>query len=58
MIKAIVLERNIKLIEISKQTEILKKLPDFKENVYLFHRNDKWSQINEEFLNSFVELLK
>jgi hypothetical protein len=58
MIKAIVLERNLKLIEINKQTEIMKKIPDYKENVHLFHQNDKWTQINEEFLNSFVEMLK
>lgn len=58
MIKAIILERNIKLIEISKRTEYLKKIPEFRENVYLIHENEKWSEINEQFLNSFVEMLK
>ena len=58
MIKSIVLERNLKLLEISKQVENLRKSIDLRENLYLFNQNDKCTEINEDFLNSFVEMLK
>lgn len=58
MIKSIVLERNLKLIEIGRQVERLRKTIDLRENLHLFNQNDKWTEINEDFLNSFVEMLK
>ena len=44
--------------ELEKDLEILNKSPDFKPDLNLFNDNEKWTEINEEFLNSFVEMLK
>jgi hypothetical protein len=56
MVQAITLDRNIQTMEIEKEFSGL--LPNYKENLSLVSKSEKWSQINEEFLNSFVEMLK
>ena len=58
MIQAIKLERNIKLIDIDREIEDVGKCEDLKEKLRMLNGNETWRQINEEFLNSFVEMLK
>lgn len=56
MVQAISLERDIKAFEIEK--EAVKMMPNYKENFDQARDGERWTQINEEFLNSFVEMLK
>ena len=56
MVQSIGLERNLKLLEIEKENS--SNFPDFKENVNNINDCDKWRSVNEEFLNSLVEMLK